>query len=64
MRTRGWRGRPPRTDDEARARIIEATTRCVERFGPHKTGLTDVAEELGVTRATVYRYFGTIEELF
>lgn len=64
MRTHGWQGDPPRTDDEARARIVEATARCVERYGPRKTGLTDVAGELGVTRATVYRYFRNIEDLF
>ncbi|MGI8329725.1 TetR/AcrR family transcriptional regulator [Actinomadura scrupuli] len=63
MRTHGWRGDPPRTDDEARRRIIEATTRCVDRYGPVKTGLTDVAGELGVTRATVYRYFRNLDEL-
>lgn len=63
MRTHGWRGDPPRTDEEARSRIIEATARCVDRYGPRKTGLTDVAEELGVTRATIYRYFRNIEEL-
>jgi AcrR family transcriptional regulator len=63
MRTHGWRGDPPRTDEEARVRIIEATARCVDRYGPRKTGLTDVAEELGVTRTTIYRYFRNIEEL-
>jgi AcrR family transcriptional regulator len=63
MRTHGWRGDPPRTDDEARRRIIEATARCVDRYGARKTGLTDVAEDLGVTRATVYRYYRNIEEL-
>jgi AcrR family transcriptional regulator len=63
MRTLGWRGDPPRTDEEARGRIIEATARCVDRYGPRKTGLTDVADELGVTRATIYRYFRNIEEL-
>ncbi|MEO5876538.1 MAG: TetR/AcrR family transcriptional regulator [Streptosporangiaceae bacterium] len=63
MRTHGWRGDPPDTDEEARARIVEATRRCVDRFGPRKTALTDVAEDLGVTRATVYRYFRNIEEL-
>lgn len=63
MRTHGWRGDPPRTDDEARRRIIEATARCVDRHGARKTGLTDVAEDLGVTRATVYRYYRSVEEL-
>jgi AcrR family transcriptional regulator len=63
MRTHGWRGDPPRSDEEARQRIIEATARCVDRYGARKTGLTDVAEELGVTRATVYRYYRNIEDL-
>jgi AcrR family transcriptional regulator len=63
MRTRGWQGDPPATDDEARARIIDATMRCVEVRGPTKTGLSDVAAELGVTRQTVYRYFPSTEEL-
>ncbi|HEU5031773.1 MAG TPA: TetR/AcrR family transcriptional regulator [Spirillospora sp.] len=63
MRTHGWRGDPPRDDDEARRRIIGALIRCVDRFGAHKTGFTQVAEELGVTRATVYRYYRNIDEL-
>ena len=63
MRTHGWRGEPPDSDDEARSRIIEATTRCVERFGAVKVTLSDVAAEVGVTRQTVYRYFGGTDEL-
>ncbi len=64
MRARGWRGDPPGNEEEARARIIEAVGRCVDRHGPDRVGLTDVAEDLGVTRATVYRYFGSLEDLF
>ncbi|TDD91762.1 TetR/AcrR family transcriptional regulator [Actinomadura darangshiensis] len=63
MRTHGWQGDPPRDDDEARRRIIEALIRCVDRYGARKTGFTQVAEELGVTRATVYRYYRNIDEL-
>ncbi len=63
MRTHGWNGSPPASDDEARQRIVAATMRCVDRFGA-KTGLADVAAELGVTRQTVYRYFPTTEQLF
>ena len=37
--------------------------RCVDRYGPGKTGLSDVADELGVTRQTVYRYFAGTDDL-
>jgi len=63
VRTHGWNGSPPKSDDEARARIVAATMACVDRYGA-KTGLADVATELGVTRQTVYRYFPTTEQLF
>jgi len=63
-RTRGWGGNPPADDDEARTRIIAATKRCLDRYGATKTGLADVATELGVTRQTVYRYFTTTDDLF
>lgn len=60
---RGWRGDPPRDDEEARERIIDAAMRCIARYGPSKTGLSDVATELGVTRQTVYRLFSSTAEL-
>lgn len=60
----GWRGNPPRTEEEARQRIIAAAGTCLEQFGPAKTTLSDVANELGVTRQTVYRYYANLGELF
>jgi len=60
----GWQGNPPRTEEEARQRIIAAAGSCIEQFGPAKTTLSDVANELGVTRQTVYRYYGNLGELF
>jgi AcrR family transcriptional regulator len=63
-RTRhGWRGDPPGSEAEARERIVGAAMRCVDRYGPGKTGLSDVAGELGVTRQTVYRYFAGADDL-
>ena len=59
----GWQGNPPRTEQEARQRIIAATTSCIEKFGSAKTTLSDVAAELGVTRQTVYRYYPSLAEL-
>lgn len=60
----GWQGNPPRTEDEARQRIIAAAGACIEQFGPAKTTFSDVASELGVTRQTVYRYYANLGELF
>ena len=59
----GWQGNPPRTEDEARQRIIAATASCVERLGSTKTTVSEVAAELGVTRQTVYRYYPSHAEL-
>jgi AcrR family transcriptional regulator len=64
VRSRGWQGSRPADDDEARERIIDAAMRCIDRYGAEKTGLSDVAAELGVTRQTVYRLFASTEELF
>lgn len=38
-------------------RIVDATLRCVARWGLAKTTLDDVAREAGCGRATVYRLF-------
>ncbi|MFL5913717.1 MAG: TetR/AcrR family transcriptional regulator [Gaiellaceae bacterium] len=59
----GWGGQPPATDAEARQRIVDATARCIDRHGVTKTTLSDVANELGVTRQTVYRHFGRISDI-
>jgi AcrR family transcriptional regulator len=64
MARHGWRGAPPRDDEDAAERIIEAAMRCIDRHGAAKTTLSDVAAELGVTRQTVYRYFPSTDELF
>jgi AcrR family transcriptional regulator len=39
-------------------RLLEATYRCVERFGLGKTTIDDIVKESGVSRATIYRQFG------
>lgn len=62
MRTHGWSGNPPATDDAAIHRILDATRACIDREGG-VTGIADVARELGVTRQTIYRYFSTTEDL-
>lgn len=38
-------------------RLVDATLRCIARWGVAKTTLDDVAREAGCSRATVYRVF-------
>ncbi|MBL7486892.1 TetR/AcrR family transcriptional regulator [Frankia sp. AgB1.9] len=64
MTRRGWGGSPPASDAEARRKIVEATIRRLDRVGPARTHLTDIATDLGVTRQTVYRYYQGTDELF
>lgn len=62
MRTHGWGGQVPDTDEEAQRRILAATRQCIDEKGA-ATGIADVARVLGVTRQTVYRYFPGTEAL-
>jgi AcrR family transcriptional regulator len=55
-----------RTDpDEMRARILEVAEEHFRRIGYHKTSVADIASELGMSPANVYRFFpsrGAINE--
>jgi AcrR family transcriptional regulator len=62
VRTHGWGGNVPSSDDEAIARILAATREVVAIRGAD-TGIADVARALGVTRQTIYRYFPGTEAL-
>lgn len=64
MAGRGWGGLPPASEDEARQRILEATAACVRRLGASSTTVQAVADELGITRRTMYRYHSSVEDLF
>jgi AcrR family transcriptional regulator len=47
-----------RTDpDGVRARILEVAEERFRRVGYHKTSVADIASELGMSPANVYRYF-------
>jgi AcrR family transcriptional regulator len=61
MRSHGWGGQPPVDAHEARARILTAARARLAAAGT--TSTSEVAELLGVTRQTVYRYFPTTEDL-
>lgn len=63
MGRKGWAGAPPADDQEARKRILDATLASIERRGPQRTTVSDIATDLGVTRPTVYRHFASTEKL-
>lgn len=62
MRSRGWAGVTPSSDEEAISRILDAVD---DEVAQHGSGirLADVARRLGVTRQTVYRYFPNADAL-
>jgi AcrR family transcriptional regulator len=62
MRTHGWGGDPPASDEEAIDRILAATRSCIDGNGS-ATSITDVADHLNVTRQTIYRYFASTDDL-
>ena len=64
MGRKGWGGAPPADDAEARKRIIDATRSMIDARGAGATALADVADSLGITRRTIYRYFTGTEDLF
>jgi AcrR family transcriptional regulator len=62
VRTHGWSGSAPATDDEAVARILAAAGKAIDERGADFS-IADVARTLGVTRQTVYRYFPSTDAL-
>ncbi|MEB4209704.1 helix-turn-helix domain-containing protein [Mycobacterium sp. 94-17] len=56
MRSHGWSGNAPASDEEAIDRILDSAERIIEERGSSMR-LADVARDIGVTRQTVYRYF-------
>ena len=62
MRTHGWSGSAPATDEEAISRILDAASQAIDARGSDFS-IADVARTLGVTRQTVYRYFPSTDAL-
>jgi len=50
--------------EEARKRILDAALEVVKKKGYQSMTLDDVAEEVGVTKGTLYLYFKNKEDLF
>lgn len=49
--------------DEARLQILAAAEQVILRYGVAKTTMDDIGKEAGVSRPTVYRYFGDRDAL-
>jgi AcrR family transcriptional regulator len=62
VRTHGWSGAAPASDDEAVTRILDAASKAIDARGADFS-IADVARTLGVTRQTVYRYFPSTDAL-
>jgi AcrR family transcriptional regulator len=62
MRSHGWAGTTPDSDEEAIERILDAADKIISERGAAMR-IADVARALGVTRQTVYRYFPGTEAL-
>ncbi len=62
MRSHGWAGNTPASDEEAIERILDAADSIINERGSAMR-IADVARTLGVTRQTVYRYFSGTEAL-
>jgi AcrR family transcriptional regulator len=62
MRSHGWAGNTPASDEEAIERILDAADKIISERGSAMR-IADVARTLGVTRQTVYRYFPGTEAL-
>jgi AcrR family transcriptional regulator len=62
MRTHGWAGAAPASDEEAIDRILAAAGKAIDENGAD-ISIADVARTLGVTRQTVYRYFPSTDAL-
>jgi AcrR family transcriptional regulator len=50
-------------DDEARRLLLDAAGRCIARRGNTQIRMAEVADEAGVVRSTVYRYFASRDDL-
>lgn len=52
---------PPRPPPDL-DRLIDATERCLARYGMRRTSMTDIAREMGFSRPTLYRQVASLDE--
>ena len=53
-----------RRDTATRARILAAAAKRFATFGYRRTGIAEIARQAGIATGTLYRYFGTKEDVF
>lgn len=49
--------------NDTQQRILDAAITCMKKWGLEKTSLNDIARMAGVTRPTVYSYFGSRDQV-
>ncbi len=54
---------PDVESDPVRVRLLEATRVLLAQYGPRKLALTDIAALASVSRPTLYKHFGSKDEL-
>lgn len=60
------RGRPvdPQRVETKKREILNAAAICFGEFGYAQTDVNRIAEDIGITKGTIYHYFGSKENLF
>ncbi len=57
------KGQRTKAGDRTRTAILEATLRLLGRAGPDAFSASTLAKEAGVSKATLFHHFGSIEEI-
>ncbi len=52
----------PERPDAKLDRVLDATEQCLARHGVRRTTMSDIAREMGVSRPTLYKQVGSVEE--
>jgi TetR/AcrR family transcriptional regulator len=61
---KNWRADPgSQLSEQLRKKILGAARSCLAEYGPEKLRMEKVAREAGCSRATLYRYFSSKEEI-
>lgn len=56
-----YRGLPDRPSPDL-DRALDATERCIVRYGMHRVSMSDIAREMEVSRTTLYRQVSSLQE--